>query len=171
MVKVIFCSILAALFFALIQASVLSNLTILPAIPDLVLLLVLYVSLKNGGACGCTSGFLSGIIMDFASASPLGLNAITKTIAGFVTGKFNPAFMQQKFFVPVAVAIGSTLLKAILMIVLAFFFGDKIIRYGIVSSMLWFEVAANAICAPFMFMLLNAFKPLFIMKGVEDQIK
>ena len=167
MKKVLLCSALAAVFLALLQTVVLSNITVLPAIPDLVLLLVIYVSLKNGSALGCTTGFIAGLIMDFVSAAPLGMNAMTKTITGFAAGKFHSSFDLQRLFIPVAAALAATLLKALLILAMTLFFGDKIIRYRIVSPVLWFEAAANAVCALFLFKLLDAFKPLFVVKESE----
>ena len=168
MKKVVFSSAVAALFFALVQSVILSNIAMLPAIPDLVLLLVIYVSLKNGSSIGCMAGFLSGLIMDFASAAPLGLNAMTKTIAGFAVGKFHSSFNMQRFFIPIIAGLAATLLKALIALILSFFFANKVLHYGIASPVLWFEAAANAVCSPFLFMLLNAFKTLFIIEEREQ---
>lgn len=165
MKKVIFWSAIAALFLALLEAAVLSNITILPALPDLVLLLVVYVALKNGSAAGCTCGFLAGMILDFVSAAPLGLNAMTKTITGFLLGKFHASFNLQRPFIPFLAAAVATVLKAVLVWILSFFFGEEILRYRVLSAVLWFETAANAVCAPLLFKLLDAFSPLFIRKN------
>lgn len=43
-----------ALFFSLFEAAILSNLAFLPAVPDLILLLVVYVSFKNNSLTGAT---------------------------------------------------------------------------------------------------------------------
>lgn len=167
MKKVIFWSVLASLFFALVQVVVLSNIIALPAMPDLVLLLVLYVSLKNGSVAGCTAGFISGIIMDFVSAAPLGLNAMTKAITGFVAGKFYSSFNMQRLFVPIVAAFAATFLKALLVLVMTFFFGEKIMRYRLLSPVLWFEAVVNVVFALFLFKLLDAFKPLFVIEEGE----
>ena len=166
--KVILSSAIAALFFALVQSVILSNITVLPAIPDLVLILVVYISLMNGSTAGCTAGFISGLIMDFASAAPLGLNAMTKTIAGFAAGKFYSSFNMQRFFIPIFAGFAATLLKALVALILSFFYASKVLRYGIASPVLWFEAAANAVCSPFLFMLLNAFKTLFTIEEREQ---
>ncbi len=167
MKKVILWSSLTAVFFVLLQAAVLSNIVILPAIPDLVLLTVLYVSLKNGSVAGCTSGFISGLIMDFLSAAPVGLNAMTKTITGYIAGKFYDSFNMGKTFVPVVVAAAATILKAVLVWVISFFFGPEIISYKLTAAPLWFEIAVNAICSPVVFRILGAFEPLFVLNSRE----
>ena len=164
MVKVVLWSAVAALFFSLVQAAVLSNIDILSAVPDLILLFVIYFSLENGSMAGCTAGFFAGIIMDFISAAPLGMNAMSKTITGFAAGKFRSSFNLQRLFIPIIAGFAATLLKALVALILSFFFGDKIMRYRIASPVLWFEAIANAVCAPLVFMLLNAFKPLFTLK-------
>ena len=167
--KVILSSAIAALFFALVQSVILSNITVLPAIPDLVLILVVYISLMNGSTAGCTAGFISGLIMDFASAAPLGLNAMTKTIAGFAAGKFHTSFNMQRFFIPIIAGLAATLLKVIVALILSLFFAGRVLHYGVASPVLWFEAAANAVCSPILFLLLNAFKTLFIIEE-RDQI-
>ncbi len=167
MKKVILWSSLVTIFFVLLQAAVLSNIVILPAMPDLVLLTVLYVSLKNGSAAGCTSGFISGLIMDFLSAAPVGMNAMTKTITGYIAGKFHDSFNLKKNFVPFFVAAVATILKALLVWIMSFFFGPEIISYKITAAPLWFETAINAICSPVIFWILGAFEPLFILHSRE----
>ena len=55
----------------LIQTAVLSNWYALPVVPDILLLAVLYISFHNGSTAGEVSGFCSGLLLDFLSASPL----------------------------------------------------------------------------------------------------
>lgn len=162
--KVFFWSSVLAVFFALLQAAVLSNIVALPAMPDLVLLTVLYVSLKNGAATGCTSGFISGLIVDFLSAAPVGLNAMTKTITGYIAGNFHDSFNLEKGFVPFFIAAVATLFKAALTWVLSFLFGSEIIAYKIAASPLWFETVINAVCSPLIFKTLGAFESLFVLR-------
>ena len=56
------------LISSLVQSAILSNMTFLPAVPDLCLICVLYFSLHNGKLFGEVNGFLSGVFLDFLSA-------------------------------------------------------------------------------------------------------
>ena len=91
---------ITVLFFSLFQAAILSNLTFLPVMPDLVMLIIVYVSFMNASVTGATTGFISGLFLDFLSAAPIGLNAFTKTVTGFVAGKFSGSFNMSRLVIP-----------------------------------------------------------------------
>lgn len=57
--------------------------------PDIVLIGLVFVSLKKGKIAGSAGGFIAGLILDFLSFSFLGLMALSKTVAGFIAGFFN----------------------------------------------------------------------------------
>ena len=160
--KIILWTSITVLFFSLFEAAILSNLIFLPVLPDLVLLIVVYVSFMNSSIIGATSGFISGLLMDFLSASPVGLNALTKTVTGFVAGKFSGSFNKNKLLIPALMGCCATILKALLILFLSFFFGENILVYRIAGSVFWLEVLANTLCAPLMFALLGLFTTFFI---------
>lgn len=164
MVKTLFWTSITALFFALCNASILSNWMFLPAIPDLVLLVAIYVSFMNSSVVGATTGFLTGLILDFISAAPIGLNAITKTITCFLTGKLHGSFNLDHIFIPAIMGCVATFLKAFLVLLLSILFGLNIQLYSLFSTVFWFEVLGNTVCAPIVFALLGLFKDVFIIK-------
>ncbi|HKL85045.1 MAG TPA: rod shape-determining protein MreD [Treponemataceae bacterium] len=164
MVKTLFWTSVTVLFLALCNASILSNLTFLPAVPDLVLLVALYVSFMNSSAFGATTGFFTGLILDFISAAPIGLNAITKTITCFITGKLHGSFNLDLVFIPALMGCIATLLKAFFVLLLSILFGLNIQVYHFFSSVFWFEVLINTVCAPIIFALLGLFKDIFVIK-------
>jgi len=59
--------------------------------PDLVLIVLVYISLKEGKMWGITAGFISGFIIDLMSGTFLGLLALSYTIACFIVGNFKNA--------------------------------------------------------------------------------
>ncbi|ULQ59990.1 rod shape-determining protein MreD [Brucepastera parasyntrophica] len=148
--------------FSLFEAAILSNLAFLPVIPDLVLLVIVYVSFHNSAAIGSTTGFISGLMLDFLSASPLGLNAMTKTITGFISGKFAGSFNIDRIFLPFLLGAGATFLKMVLTWILSLFFGSDILLYRLNGFVFWIEMLENAICAPIIFAILGLFPSLFI---------
>jgi len=54
--------------------------------PDLILIVLVFFSLKKGPNWGMTAGFVSGLLQDLISVEMLGLTALTKTLAGFLAG-------------------------------------------------------------------------------------
>ncbi|HNY16100.1 MAG TPA: rod shape-determining protein MreD [Treponemataceae bacterium] len=163
--RVIFWTIVTVLFMSLLEAAVLSNLAFLPVMPDLVMLVIVYVSFMNSSAVGSTTGFFSGLLLDFLSASPIGLNAFTKTVTGYVAGKFAGAFNLDKIVIPALMGLGATVLKALVTWILSFFFGPSVIAYRLIGFGLWLEIVANVVCAPLIFALLAQFPSLFVRRG------
>lgn len=74
-----------AVFFFL-QVLVADKIAIGRVEPDFPLLIVAYLSVFNGPIRGSVTGFLVGIIQDLFNPAFLGLNALTKSITGYVLG-------------------------------------------------------------------------------------
>ena len=60
--KVILWTVAAAFLLGVFGTAILSHIQLLPALPDLILILVVYIALYNGTAAGITAGFFSGFI-------------------------------------------------------------------------------------------------------------
>ncbi len=56
--------------------------------PDLMLIFVVYIALKNGQIAGTIVGFIAGLLIDLMVGFTPGLSALSKTISGFVAGYF-----------------------------------------------------------------------------------
>ena len=81
---------------ALLETALLSNVVFLPVVPDLLLLVVLYISVQNGSLTGEATGFVSGLLLDFLTAAPLGLNCLLRTLLGFFAGLFHDVLNISK---------------------------------------------------------------------------
>jgi rod shape-determining protein MreD len=57
--------------------------------PDIVLIGLVFISIRKGKIAGSAGGFAAGLIIDFLSFSFLGLMALSKTASGFLAGFFN----------------------------------------------------------------------------------
>jgi rod shape-determining protein MreD len=57
--------------------------------PDILLIGLVFVSIKKGKMTGSIAGFVFGLLIDFFSFSFLGLMALSKAAAGFTAGFFN----------------------------------------------------------------------------------
>ena len=152
------------LISSLVQSAILSNMTFLPAVPDLCLICVLYFSLHNGKLFGEVNGFLSGVFLDFLSAGPLGLNWLMRTVIGYVGGIFNKTINTEGFFIPVLLGACATVLKMLLTWVLSFLFPSAIIAYNPFTLLFVFEIAINSILSPFIFKILGLFSRTLVLK-------
>lgn len=57
--------------------------------PDIVLVGLVYIGIKKGKITGSVGGFIFGLIYDLLSFSFLGLMALSKATAGFISGFFD----------------------------------------------------------------------------------
>lgn len=161
MTKTTLWTTLLVLFLGLFESTVLANISFFPFIPDLVLIVVLYISFFNGSLYGEVNGFISGLIIDFLSAAPLGLNAFIRTVHGFVYGLFKGTVNIDKFFFPFLLGFTSTILKAFTTWLLSLFYSGLVVNYNLFSYQFWIECGINGLFTPLVFLLLRFF-PNFI---------
>lgn len=154
---------LVLLFFVIFETAILSNMLFLPAVPDFLLLATLYVSVHNGRLFGVSTGFLSGLMLDFLSVSPFGLHCLLRTIIGYLSGIFNKTLNMNGIILPVLIGFSASILKMILIGMISVFFPDSVIPYSIFSKAFLFELAANSILTPLVFKFLDLFSNLILL--------
>lgn len=78
------------LFFPLLllQSTLVPLISIVGIIPDLILILLVYFTLRMGQIHGTVLGFIYGFLLDMITGNIFGSAMISKTISGFVTGYF-----------------------------------------------------------------------------------
>lgn len=157
MFKSFLCSFLILLCSVIVETSILSNISFLPAVPDLALICVLYFSFLNGKNYGQVSGFLSGLLLDFLSGSPLGFNCLYRTVIGYLSGVFRRTINSSGFIVPLVIGLLATILKVFLIWLISLFF-KSIKIYNIFTFSFLFELVMNVLLTPLMFKFLNSFR-------------
>ncbi|MGE5403095.1 MAG: rod shape-determining protein MreD [Ignavibacteriales bacterium] len=83
--------IIAVLLFiplAVIQLTIIPLFSYNQIAPDLILILLVYFTLRMGQLHGTILGFAFGLMFDLVSGSILGSAAFAKTLSGFLTGYF-----------------------------------------------------------------------------------
>ena len=161
MVKKVVWTLIFTLAAALLQSTILSRLVLyIHAAPDLALCILVYSAYVNGIMTGQLTGFFSGFLLDFLSASPLGLHAFIRTLTGALTGLIKDTFYLDYFFLPMALCAGATIFKALVIFLLHLFFPETVPTYIFTSPVYWIELALNTLSAPIIFGLLRLFPPL-----------
>jgi len=161
MVKKIIWSLVFILAAALLQSTIFSRLEIyVQAIPDIALCILVYVAYVNGAMTGQLTGFFSGLILDFLSSAPLGLNSFIRTLIGGSAGFMKGTFYLDPFFLPMALCAGATILKAVVIYLLHLFFKGSIPAYSLFNLTLWVELGMNTLLAPALFAFLKLFQTL-----------
>ena len=147
--------------FALFESAILSNILFLPAIPDFLLLSVLYFSFTFGRKTGVTTGFFSGLFIDFFSGCPFGLNCLLRTVIGYVSGFFNKTFNIRGIILPCIIAFTGTVSKCFLQIFISFFYPNIVNKYSVFSVMFLSELVMNVVFAPIVFKFLSVFDSIY----------
>jgi len=71
---------------SLAQSSLVPSWSIGGVTPDLPLILTALIALRRGPETGCLVGFASGLLQDAASGGLLGVQALSRALAGFAMG-------------------------------------------------------------------------------------
>ncbi len=157
---------------AIIESSVLSNISFLLVVPDLVLICTIYFSFLNGKLYGEVSGFISGLFLDFITGIPFGLNCIFRTIIGYIAGLFSQTIIISGIMIPmISVGIGTVSKHLLLFLITLFFPKLNLNLSGIISYQFLFEFTANIILAPFIFKFLSFFKVSLSIYDTKDMIE
>jgi rod shape-determining protein MreD len=152
---------------ALLQSTLFRRIAPYHTVPDLTLGILVYSAYVNGVMTGQVTGFFSGLLLDFFSASPLGLNALIRTLMGALTGLLKGTFFLGSVFLPMILCAAATLFKALTLFLLHLLLAGAIPHYPLAAPVLWVELMLNTLSAPFLFGLLKLFQPLLVGKG-ED---
>ena len=136
------------------QSTGFGGIAVFGVVPDLSVIVLIWVSYKNGPVEGPVSGFLSGLAEDFLSASPLGFHAFVKTAVAAVTALLHGSFFIDKLLLPILLGFSGTVVKAIAAGAVHILFGPSIHSYAFVDRVLWIEAAYNGLLAPIVFLLL-----------------
>ena len=71
-----------------IQTTIIPLISINGVIPDLIIILLVFYTLRNGQIYGTVLGFIYGLLFDLITGSLLGSSMLAKSLAGFVAGYF-----------------------------------------------------------------------------------
>ncbi len=119
--------------------------TLVPAIsiysikPDLILLSLFMLAVKNGVMPGLYVGFFLGLAQDIYSPVILGQNALAKTLAGFFAGLFNEKVMRLDPVVQAVLLVLTVLLGDLVFLLV------QLVKSGGTVQMLSLEMVASSL--------------------------
>jgi rod shape-determining protein MreD len=116
----------AAIVFvaAILQAAVFSQVTVLSATPDLLLVTLVAVALLRGPVLGAAAGFWAGLLIDTATLARLGVTSLLLTLAGYWIGRYGETTGRDRTHAPFLSVAVVTLLYAVGALALRFVLGD-----------------------------------------------
>lgn len=169
MAKSIFISTFILLCTTIIESSILSNIAFLYVVPDLVLMCSIYFSMINGRVLGESTGFISGLFLDFITGVPFGFNCLIRTIIGYVYGFFSNSIIITGIIMPMVTTGIATIMKYFLVWLVSLFF-PSIHATGIISYDFLFEFVANIVLAPVIFKFLSLFRSSLSITTTKDKV-
>jgi rod shape-determining protein MreD len=90
----------------LVQSTLAPLLGVGGVVPDVPVVLVVLMGLRQGPEVGCLLGFALGLAEDVVAGGPLGLHALSKALLGFVAGALPRWFLVGK---PVVAIVATAL--------------------------------------------------------------
>ncbi|GMO47310.1 MAG: hypothetical protein Pg6C_09510 [Treponemataceae bacterium] len=158
MIKLILASIVLFVSLLLVETAILANIAYLPTVPDIMLIAVMYLAFKNGTLAGETAGFFSGLLLDFVSGGPFGLNCLVRTIVGYVCGLCARTLNSGGIFIPALLGLCVTLFKIMLTNMVSFFYPQgQILSFHLFSIHAASELTLNTVIAPVLFKFFSLF--------------
>ena len=94
----------------LVQTSWIHKLQLLGVTPDIVLLLIAYIGIREGQISGTIYGFFSGLLLDFYDPHVLGINALANSVVGFAVGYTRVGVCAEDIRVQALILFAATLL-------------------------------------------------------------
>jgi rod shape-determining protein MreD len=145
---------LAGALAILVQTTLLHHMQFLPATPDLILVLCVYLGLHYHSAGGALGAFLLGYLLDAFSGTIPGLYCLTMTLVFVVVYLMSKRlWMENPVSNIAAVALGSVVKIATLSTVMLLTSGMAVDWFR-VFRVLGLEAFLAAVCTPFLFSLL-----------------
>ena len=147
--------VLAGGLALLLQTTLLHSLTGGRAIPDLILILCVYLGLYEHSVGGVATAFLLGYLLDAFSGSLVGLNAFAMTIVYTVVYLFARRLWMDNTFSSIAMVFLATFLKgAAVLAALAIYLSIDRLTVG-AAQILFAEALLAAVLTPPVFSLLG----------------
>ncbi len=149
-----------AIGFAVLQSNVLHGIAITGVVPDVALIVVVFLANKKGSLVGELTGFGAGVAQDLLSLAPIGFHAFSKTLIGYLVGKTHGKTFLDPIFLPILMVFIATLMQGLMASTLVAVFRIEPAFSGVLSTRFAVELAYNALLAPPIFALLRFVPPL-----------
>lgn len=148
---------LLLVLFVVLQSTIFGKIAIYGVTPDFALIILVFISNSSGSIKGQGMGFISGLVQDLISSSPLGFNTLIRTAIGFIFGKLKGKLFLDSILLPVIFVLCSTLFKELFssLLTLMFMPGSGMQFFGRTFLV---EMGLNAFFSPFIFALVKVLK-------------
>jgi len=146
---------IAAVFGILLQTTLFHLLPLGPMIPDLVVILCVYLALHEHTVAGALGAFLLGYFSDNFSGNVLGLHAFSMSLVFVLVYLMARRLWMDNVVANVAVVFAASLVKAMAIALLLAFYLSADYPWRQFLTTVWIEAALVAMISPLVFSLLD----------------
>jgi rod shape-determining protein MreD len=144
--------ILAAL---LLQTTVLAEVRLLGARPELMYLITIVFAMLEGPPSGAITGFAGGMAQDFLLNQPKGITALTLTLLGYTVGLLRQYIVSPSSLLPVFLVSAGTFVGVVFYGVVSFLLGQLDSSWIYLFRVAALSAAYNAILTPIAYPILR----------------
>jgi rod shape-determining protein MreD len=150
----------AVLFVAAVaQVSIFAQLHVFGAMPDVLLVTLVAVSLLRGSVVGAIGGFFAGLLVDTATLGTLGLTSLVLTFVGFWIGRYGETTGRDRAHAPFLSIAVVTVLYQLGLLVVHFVLGESAPAGDVVRSMPAALVLNSILTAPLYAVVRRVLRP------------
>jgi rod shape-determining protein MreD len=151
----------AALLFvaAIVQVSIFSEMHVFGAVPDVLLVSLVALSLLRGSVVGAVGGFFAGLLVDTATLGMLGLSSLVLTLAGYWIGRYGETTGRDRAHAPFLSVTVVTVLYELGLLVVHFVLGESAPAGAVVRSLVPAIVLNLIITAPIYALVRRLLRP------------
>lgn len=117
---------LAILAAFLLQTTLAPHMRVAGVQPDFLLIVVVVYGFLEGPVVGSVCGFSAGLLQDMLLVTTLGLNALSKTVLGYLSGMIEQNLFSENFVMPMLAIFSATLLNESIVLALRATLGESI---------------------------------------------
>lgn len=133
----------------IVQYTILTNLHVDAAQPDLLVLLPIVAAMEGGSQRGAMVGFFVGVLADLYLQTPFGLSALTFTLVGYTVGLLGSALLDAAAWLTPAIAAAASAGAVVLYAVLYALLGHPwAVHRGLVAAVVVVAVVNGILAIP-----------------------
>lgn len=146
--------ILILIATVILQTTLVPHLKVVSVQPDLILIVTVTYAFLEGAAFGSIIGFSGGLLQDLIVAQNIGLNALCKTIVGYLAGSMERIIFIESIYLPLVAIFIATIVNQTIYAGLAFLFGYKIPFWIVFRNLVLPSALYNSLVAFFVYPML-----------------
>jgi len=139
----------------LLQSTLLAQIKLGGAKPDLVFLVTIVLAFLEGPSSGSLAGFVGGMAEDFLLNQPKGITALTLTLVGYSVGMLRQYITSPSPVLPVGLVGSATVAGVLFYGMVSFLLGQLDVGFGYLVRIALLTGLYNAVLTPLLFPLVR----------------